>query len=158
TGIRSTESPLIAFLDDDDEWLPEKIELQLKALDTSRDNVGCVYTGFDRYDKDLANKISVKVPQYRGDLRSALLLGNMVGTTSTVLLRRSYLDQAGLFDEELRSMQDYDMWLRLAQFCEFEYIEAPLVRYRMHGTCISSSIDGLEQGLRKLLTKHGSPD
>ena len=158
TGIRHAIAPLIAFLDDDDEWLQRKVEFQLKLLQALPDEVGCVYTGFEILDKDMNHRVGLKIPRHRGDLREILLDGNVVGTTSTVLLRKVYLESAGLFDNELPSMQDYDLWLRLARHCRFEYIEAPLVRYRSHGVCISASLDGLERGLRRLLKKHGSPN
>jgi glycosyltransferase involved in cell wall biosynthesis len=158
TGIQQTSSSLIAFLDDDDEWLPQKLELQLKLLDDRSDNVGCVYSAYEIFDKDLRNKIGVRTACHKGDLRRVLLEGNLVGTTSTVLVRRSCLAKSGLFDETLPSMQDYDLWLRLAQVCDFDYIDQAVVRYRMHASCISTSLPGLENGLRKLVQKHGSPN
>jgi glycosyltransferase involved in cell wall biosynthesis len=157
TGIRNAVGLLIGFLDDDDEWLQQKLKLQVKLLDAASDRIGCIYTGFELFDSDRNERVGVWTPRHRGDLREKLLEGNVVSTTSTVLLRKSYLDRAGLFDEELPSMQDYDLWLRLAQFCQFEYIEQPLVRYRLHETRISTSLVAPEQGLRKLLKKHGSP-
>ncbi|PWT85603.1 MAG: glycosyl transferase [Acidobacteria bacterium] len=157
TGIRQTSSPLVAFLDDDDEWLPQKLELQLKLMDTRSDNVGCVYSGYEIFDKDLKRKLAVRTPCHNGDLRRVLLEGNSLGTTSTVLVRRMYLTKSGLFDETLPSMQDYDLYLRLAQVCDFEYIDQALVRYRMNASCISTYLPGLEKGLRKLIQKHGGP-
>jgi hypothetical protein len=133
------------------------LELQLKLFDNRSDNLGCVYSRYEIFDKDLKNKIGVRPACHRGDLRRVLLEGNVIGTTSTVLVRRMCLAKSGLFDETLPSMQDYDLWLRLAQVCDFDYTDQPLVRYRMHASCISTSLPGLEKGLRKLIQKHGSP-
>jgi glycosyltransferase involved in cell wall biosynthesis len=157
TGIRNAVAPLIAFLDDDDEWLPQKLERQVSLLESTSNDVGCVFTSLDIMDKDLRKKLRVRVAHCRGDLRQTLLDGNVVGTTSTILMRKSCLDKVGLFDEDLPSMQDYDLWLRIAQVYKFECIEDPLVRYRVHGTSISGSLNRVEQGLRRLLVKHGSP-
>ena len=112
-GIESADNEWIAFLDDDDEWLPEKLSKQQDAASQAPD-VGLVCTRVRNiYEKE---KISyVYKNPYSGDLSRKILIRNYVGATSTVLARRSLVVECGLFDPHMPAMQDCDLWIRLCQ-------------------------------------------
>ena len=80
-------SSYIAFLDDDDEWLPEKLELQVALLDCSPSKVGGIYTGYQRIQSATGENLGVTLPTKRGDLSYELLLSNPLAGTSGLLLR-----------------------------------------------------------------------
>jgi glycosyltransferase involved in cell wall biosynthesis len=155
TGIREARGEYIALLDDDDEWLPEKLEQQVTLLDTLPTRVGLVYTGFLKIDASNRRIIAKILPKERGNVFDALCRENWIGC-STVLVRRHCFDVAGYFDEELASGEDYDMWLRISKEFSFEYIIEPLVSYRVHGSQLSAHYESLIVGMEALIRKHGS--
>jgi hypothetical protein len=115
---------------------------------------GVVYTGYDIVaDDKICRQI---VPIQSGNLSAALLSENLVGGTSSVLVRREFLSAAGGFDESLPSFQDYDLWLRLARVCHFECLQQPLLKYRVHAVQIWTDLDALAKGLELMLAKYGS--
>lgn len=107
-GVRSSSGEYIAFLDDDDEWLPEKLEKQMAILnaDSTIDGVSCLY-------QELANgKIFHSCPPYTGDgLHKKVFQREVAVFTSTILLRKKALFEAGLFDNTLRRHQDLQLLL-----------------------------------------------
>ena len=155
TGILESSGEHVAFLDDDDEWYPEKLARQMNAMLASPAEVGGIYTGYfivNRGDGQIRGQI---VPTERGDIYPALLAGNCIGGTSCMLLRRSCFDQIGLFDERLPSFQDYDLWLRASRKYHFDCIREPLLRYFVHGDKIWTNAEALTQGLELMLRKYG---
>ena len=127
TGIEASHGEYIAFLDDDDEWLPEKLEKQVMLLNQN-DNVGLVYTGVHIIyvnEKVEYNSMSKE----RGDLKKRILIDNCVGTTSTVVLRKSILQKSGMFDIELKALQDFDLWIRIAQYSNVDVVPEPMINY-----------------------------
>jgi glycosyltransferase involved in cell wall biosynthesis len=155
TGIHHSTGEYIAFLDDDDEWYPEKLDRQVSAMLASSPAVGAVYTGYFVVDRSGGRERGQVVPTERGDLYEALLAGNCVGTASSMLLRRSCFDKTGIFDERLASFQDYDLWLRIARKYYFECIRQPLVKYFVHEGQIRTDSQALVQGLELMLRKYG---
>jgi glycosyltransferase involved in cell wall biosynthesis len=153
-GIRAARGEYIALLDDDDEWLPTKLRKQVALLRALPDEVGLIYTGYYRIDAASKRVLAEVMPTERGKVYDALGRGNWIGTCSTVLLRRRCLNKAGLFDEDLASGADYDMWLRVAREFEVDFIDEPLVRYSVHDRRISTNYDSLAQGLEAQLRKH----
>ncbi len=155
TGIRLAKTGYVAFLDSDDEWLPEKIEKQLEVFHQSNDNLGLVYTGFQFIDEYGTIKKQT-IPKERGDISLKILEGNCLGTTSTVLVRNKYLRGINGFDESLPSCQDWDLYIRLSTLCTFDFIEEPLVRYTSSRAleCISNKKEMVILGHKKILEKY----
>jgi glycosyltransferase involved in cell wall biosynthesis len=80
TGIMAARGEHIAF-QDDDEWLPEKLEKQIRVVETAPLKVGVVYTGFYRLENNKQTYIpSSKITQKEGDIFKSLLKGNFVAT------------------------------------------------------------------------------
>ena len=130
TGIHAAKGEYIAFLDDDDEWLPEKIEKQMAVIKKS--NAALVYCG-NKCKNDETGKIIVKKKQYyRGNVFQKLLYYNFIESTSYPLIRKDCLINVGLFDPLMQSAQDYDLWLRIAEEYTIDYVPEPLVIYHEH--------------------------
>jgi glycosyltransferase involved in cell wall biosynthesis len=156
TGIVNSKCEYIAFLDDDDEWFPDKLAKQMDLLLASPPAVGCVYTGYVIQDS-LTGKINGQmIPQKRGDLSKDLRISNCIGGTSTALIRKKCLEKVGLFDETLPSFQDYDLWIRLSEWFQFDYVREPLLRYRVHQKKIWTNLDALSEGIKIMVRKHGA--
>src|SRR4030043_97742 len=137
-GIEKSHGEYIAFLDDDDLWLPEKIARQVPLLDSNTE-LGLVYT--DCYIIDVSGTAREKTyfastKPIRGSVLSELLRNNSV-PLSTVISKREVLDKVGVFNPAYRIAQDYDLWLRIAQYYPIDFIEQPLVKYRLHRESVS---------------------
>lgn len=128
TGIRETSGELVAFLDADDLWLPTKLERQVEALGAT--SVTLVSTGFTVVDSD-GSEVSGGFVGY-ADSYEELLQGNGI-CASTVVVRRSALEECGDFDTALAQCEDWDMWLRIARGHQIAKLTAVLARYRVHG-------------------------
>lgn len=133
----------VAFLDSDDLFLPEKLSLQTKVLDEFP-KVGLVYSdGYyfhDSPDRHLSGTRLTGFPRPSGHIFDELLKINFLSPT-TVLVRRSCLDQVGLFDEspELFAMEDYELWLRIAAHFEARYAPGLVSKIHIHGGNISGN-------------------
>jgi glycosyltransferase involved in cell wall biosynthesis len=139
TGIGKSRGEYVAFLDDDDLWMPDKLEKQIDLADTLKRNninLGLIYTGQQMISETgeiLANGLC-KSGGYNYKL---LLFGDFIGTCSSVMVKRSVFDDVGLFDESLICAQDYDLWLRIARNYEIYSVNEILVRYRNVPSSIS---------------------
>ncbi|MBA3884873.1 MAG: glycosyltransferase family 2 protein [Acidobacteria bacterium] len=127
-GLREARADLVAFLDSDDEWLPEKLAQQVELFERLPDEVGLVYTGVECILPDGRRRMDM--PKERGDVYRQMLGRNVVhGGGSNVMMRRNVVATAGFFDEGLRAIEDYEYWLRVARFFKIDYVAAPLIRY-----------------------------
>jgi glycosyltransferase involved in cell wall biosynthesis len=156
TGIRNSTGEFVAFLDDDDEWYPEKLARQMEVMLKSEPEVAAVYTGYVIVDRTSGTVRSRMIPIRRGNLQNKLLESNPIGGTSSVLLKRSCLEKVGLFDESLPSFQDRDLWIRIAKEFQFDYVQEPLLNYYVHSKKVWTDLDALAQGLEIMLKKYGS--
>jgi glycosyltransferase involved in cell wall biosynthesis len=154
TGIRNSSGGFLAFLDDDDEWLPEKLQMQVDILGNSPPTVGCVYTGFLKIDRGTGKILAVKITGKKGDLFQEMFLGNFIAT-ACILLRRECFERVGLFDERMPCNSDYDMWIRVAEHFHFECIREPLVIiHYAQGPKLSTSLPLVLQGWEMLFEKY----
>lgn len=146
TGIRHSHASYIAFLDADDLWRPSKLIKQLEVFQRSLiPNLGVVYSAYELIDKDaqlLSSKDQLVIkPSMRGDVYQRLLRGNFIsGSGSSVLIKRAALDAVGYFDESLRACEDWDLWLRLARYYQFDFVAQPLVLIRVHANNMQKDI------------------
>lgn len=124
TGIEAASGEYIAFLDDDDSWLPTKVERQVDTFQRHGD-IGVTYTGLilrNGQDAEIA------VPPTVEDMTKALLCRNVVGTLSTVMVRAD-LAREVTFDEEFPSWADLEWYISLSTSATFQPIPDPLVVY-----------------------------
>ena len=156
TGIVNSNGQFIAFLDDDDEWLPEKLAKQVAILEGSDAELGCVYTGYTIVNRGTGEIRAQIVPTKRGDLSHDLLVENPLGAGgSSVLLKRECFDRIGMFDEQLPCFQDYDFWIRLSKQFKFDFVTEPLVKNYMHEHKIWTNTDAIRKGADIMVRKYG---
>lgn len=155
TGIAAANGEYVAFLDDDDEWKPEKTERQLAKF--TDDSISLVYCGREVMSDDTGS-ISVPATRFlRGMVFSELIKENFIGSTSFPLIRKSCLETIFGFDVLMQSAQDYDVWLRLAEKYSVDYCEEPLVVYHVHsGERISKNYKSKISGLQRINEKNNA--
>ncbi|WP_051694384.1 glycosyltransferase family 2 protein [Desulfohalovibrio reitneri] len=130
-GLRESASDLVAFLDADDVCLPTRIEKQLRLFDDP--DVGVVYA--KRVLIDALGKESPfnHPPLYRGWVLDRAFVDNFICFSSS-MVRKPFFLRAGGFDESMAMGIDYDLWIRMAAICAFDYVDEELVKYRVgHG-------------------------
>ena len=110
-GIKKARGPLLAFLDSDDEWLPEKIEFQVEFMDRHPDQV-LVQTQEAWIRAGRRVNPGLKHKKSAGDIFIPSLSRCLI-SPSAVMLRKGVFEEIGLFDEALPAAEDYDLWLRL---------------------------------------------
>ena len=131
TGIRAARGVYLAFLDHDDRFLPEKLARQVAVLDV-RPEVGLVYTGWHFIDADGRRLPPTGWDRRDGDVFAHLLVENMI-YPAAAMVRKAPVDAVGGFDETLTGLEDWDLWLRLAQRgVHWACVDEPLLEYRVH--------------------------
>lgn len=154
-AIRNARGTYLAFLDDDDEWFPEKLERQMQVFRDSAESPGLVYSSYLVVDRESGRLVGQKIAEKRGGVEVEILSRNVVGGTSCVIARREAVEEAGLFDEELPSFQDYDLWIRMSRLVPFDFVGDPLLKYFVHEKKIWRDLDALDRGIERMLEKHG---
>jgi glycosyltransferase involved in cell wall biosynthesis len=154
TGVDHATGDYIAFLDDDDTWLPEKLAMQVEALDRCRPRVGGIYTGYHRVDIETGQIMATIAAEKRGNIYGDLRAQNWVGSPSAVLLRRECFNKVGRFDEKIKFGVDYDMWIRISRLYDFEIINEPLLRYAVHPHRLSTDTPTMLDGKVAQLAKY----
>jgi glycosyltransferase involved in cell wall biosynthesis len=154
SGIRRSTGDWIAFLDSDDEWLPEKLQTQINALKNNPDH-GLCHTNEIWIRKGKRVNPMIKHDKSGGYIyRRCLPL--CVISPSSVLMHRDVFDEIGLFDESLPACEDYDYWLRYCARYPVLYIEShQLIKHGGHEDQLSQRYWGMDrfrvQALLKML-------
>lgn len=151
TGLEAAVGEFIGFLDDDDVWEPKKIETLISYL--AEPEVGLVYSSHTRINERTGEKRIIYPEIHEGNVFRDILVKNFVGSTSFPLLRTEIVRRAGGFDPLIKSSQDVDMWIRIAQISKFKFCSESVNTYFVSEVSISSNIKnkiiGYEQQLEK---------
>jgi glycosyltransferase involved in cell wall biosynthesis len=153
-GIKVARGEYVAFQDSDDEWLPKKLEKQVDVFKNSPKEVGAVYTSFWWIGE--GRKVRVPQSNYRRsgeDIHGILLETNFI-TTSAAMVKKECFEKAGLFDETLPRLQDWDLWIRISIYYRFKHIDEPLVIRYLQPDSISRNIDAHIQAQKLILEKY----
>lgn len=135
TGIHNAKGEYLAFLDDDDEWLSEKIEKQVELL-SKRPDAGMCFTRGYRINEAFNPPY---INDFQGDAFKSevsymeLLRGDCIGTTTQALIPKTTFEKVGEFDEALPARQDYEMWIRIARAFPIVGVDEPLFNYYKNG-------------------------
>jgi len=153
-GIEAAKYEWVAFLDDDDQWYPDKLEAQLKVVQAD-ESIGLVYTGVNVvYINE--NESYKSLGQHSGDLSREILKSNVIGTTSTVMAKKELLEEVGMFDVDLPAIQDYDLWIRLCQITRVGVVPEEKLYYYNNTASkqISSDLNRYESARERINNKY----
>ena len=154
-GIKVARGKYIALLDSDDEWLPEKLDKQIKVIKNEFPEVGVVCSWSYNIDKK-GNYISKRyLPKKDGYIYEDLLSTNPI-SVPTVLIKKECFNRVGLFDDLLNAQEDWDMWIRIAKYYRFALIKVPLVKYRLHPNQISKNLEVKIITANRILVKYAN--
>jgi glycosyltransferase involved in cell wall biosynthesis len=145
TGIKASKGKYIAFLDDDDEWLPKKLEKQVLLIQSLPDKFGMVYCWMDYFDES-GKLIKKHHPKLKGYVFPHVLDAQRIGGCPTLLVHREVIEKIGGFDESLPRGNDGDFIRRVCKEYEVDFVPEVLVRVHIGHTDRISSVS--EQSLR----------
>ncbi len=152
-GIKIMQGSWFKWLSSDDVLNPEAVEKLVNAAKISKCKI--IYSDFDQIDEN-DNYISTFREHHCTDYYefAARLLDNFVANGSTILIHRSCFDTVGLFDENLRTSEDYDWWLRACLVHRYMFWHVPeiLLKYRRHAQQLTSEIDTSNEKSRSVKT------
>ncbi len=140
TGLDNALGHYIAYLDDDDEWLPTKLQAQVSRLESLDDSWGGCYCGYLlREGKHWRKVLHLRQGSF---LRKFLLIENSIGAPSTLLLRRGAAEKVGHFNEDLARHEDYLYLIRFFREYRLAFVDDILARINGHN--IPRSVDAEE--------------
>ena len=151
-GIKYSKGEFIAFLDDDDEWLPEKLEKQIPLF--NNDQVGIVYSSINLFFETY-NFSYKTVPTKKGYIYKSLLIKNYIGATPSVMVRKQAIKDIKdhkFFNSIFPAREEYDLWIRISKNWEIDYVKEPLVKqyYRNDIKRISTNINNYVNAINLL--------
>ena len=143
-GMREASGDWFALLDSDDEWVPEKLEMQIMSLMNNSD-----------YKVVHSNEIWIKNGKPLKQLKKHRKIGGYIFqhclplcaiSPSSIMIHRDIINEVGLFDESLPVCEDYDMWLRIC--CRFPVLfldQALIIKYGGHKDQLSQQYPGMDR-------------
>ncbi len=152
-GIMKAKYELLALVDDDDEWLPLKLEKQVEAFQQGSQKLGLVYTWTDVVEPDGGRKPFYH-PMINGCAKKEILHECFIPSPS-VMVKKEAILKAGLFDESFLSCQDWDTWTRIIfSGHEVKVIAEALTLYHKHGAPTIGTSPRAKQGFIQYYRKH----
>ena len=153
-GIENAHGDWVAFLDSDDEWLPNKLYKQVKSIE-SNPKMKFFHTNEIWIRNGVRVNQMKKHKKYGGYIFEKCLDICRV-SPSSVLIQKEVFDNIGIFDESLRVCEDYDLWLRITSKYPVAFLDIPLIyKYGGHADQLSKVNDGIEsyriQSLEKII-------
>jgi len=155
-GIEASRGKYIAFQDSDDEWLAEKLEKQIKILETVSPEVGVVYTDMWRVFQDGKQEYWHSPTILKGRVVNETSLDYQVlglGIQATMIKKRCF-EKIGAFDERFPRFIDLEFFVRLAKHFHSCHIREPLVKFHYQTDGISSNNRAYSMGRMLLLEKY----
>lgn len=155
-GVLEAKYDYISFLDSDDIWLSDnKLQKQYEVL-KKHDDLSIVFTRLQFIDEEgniLSTQEKVRNYYYH-DFSTDILKKDMIGTYSSVMVRKDDFIQCGMCNIDLPARQDWDLWIRLSTYGKAYIINDVLVQYRMHPNQISANVGKKIDGFSSLLLLH----
>ena len=150
-GVANSTGEYIAFLDHDDIWLPQKLEIQIKAMESNA-KIGACYVHYDEVDSVGARRAIPSAENPVTSYPEFLRYGAPI--PSTIMVRRSCFYAVGGFDPTLPLADDQDFMLKLARYFDIQSLSSCQMLYRLHGGNASRNYLDAYQSMMNLARKH----
>lgn len=149
-GIENARGEYVAFLDHDDEWLPEKLEKQLKVFEESKnEKIGLVCCFINIVDDKTGKTTSRHKNFNKTNTLKLLVQYNFFLTSSCIMVKKSIINKIGGFDNNFQVSDDWDMWLRILKSgYEFDFAPEYLINYFVHENNLSND-SNIEQQFKE---------
>lgn len=147
-GAQVASGDLLAFLDSDDRWLPEKLAQQAARLEAEPD-LGLVHVGveeIDAFDSSLGTRVDGREGWVAGEMlyfEGPVILGGGSGA----MIPRRVFEEAGGFDERLSTSADWDLYYRIAARRRIGFVTKVLLQYRLHGANMHGNVRAMEHDM-----------
>lgn len=155
-AIQKSRGEYIAPIDADDTWYPLKLEKQVQRILQAEPSVGLVYTWSLHIDKaGLLTGVYID-SNYEGDVYTDLLYTNFIGNASAPLIRRACFEQIGYYNCKLKEhngqgLEDWDLYLRIAEHYQFSVVPEFLVGYRQVFGSMSFNVMSMEKSFHLMM-------
>lgn len=149
-GISHATGEFLSFLDADDLWSSDKLELQLAALQ-QHPEAGVAYSWTYFMDEQGKSFHPGETIFYEGNVYVQMLLRNFLDSGSNPLIRRQAIESVGEFDPSVTGVEDWDYWLRLAACWPFVVVPKHQIFYRQSSSSFSSKIKIMEERQLKVI-------
>ncbi|TVP64723.1 MAG: glycosyltransferase [Nodularia sp. (in: Bacteria)] len=150
-GLHHAVGEFVSFIDADDLWTPDKLQVQLQALQNNVD-AQVAYSWTDYINENGEIFLSGTHITANGDVYEKLLINNFLESGSNPLIYREAVLELGGFDESLPAAQDWDMWLRLAAKYSFVAVPSVQILYRLSANSVSSNLAKQEKYCLQVIT------
>ncbi|WP_286242688.1 glycosyltransferase family 2 protein [Methanobacterium ferruginis] len=153
TGIKESNGVFISFLGSDDEWLPQKLDKELKVFQHSNSKLGVVYSGLWQLRGDKKTYMpSATFRKKEDNIHEELLNGNFVNGLS--LVKKECFENVGVFDEKLPCLVDWELYIRISKYYHFKFVDEPLIVAPISDDSISVNAAKLVNAHKLILEKH----
>ena len=161
-GFKEANGEFIAILDDDDEFLPTKIEKQVDLMISGGESLGIVYCWEEYWDDKLDCSIKYGKEISKGDLYTKLLMGPCTGGGTLMLVRKAAIDKAGGYDDTIRFGSDYQFNLNISKYFKHNFVPEVLVKTHWNHEYVQSTTqpgghvnyDAIIEYYEKILSDH----
>jgi glycosyltransferase involved in cell wall biosynthesis len=152
-GISHATGEFIAFLDADDLWTPDKLELQLAALQ-QHPEAGVAYSWTSYFlDGEEESTFPFSPIFFEGNVYDKLLVNNFIANGSNILVRRNAIESVGEFEPTLKSSEDWDFYIRLAAKWHFVVVPKHQILYRQSSNAMTSKVEVMEKEALKVVER-----
>ena len=158
-GVRHSSAALLALLDADDLWLPNRLALSVAAFE-GEPHVGLSYGFVSRVDTEgvVLDTFAARKKQEEGRIAPLIYMRAVDLPCPTVTFRRRCVEEVGLFDETMRATEDRDLWLRIALHYEVKLVPEVIAYYRVSPEAMTTDPERMLKAQLLFLEKHyGSP-
>lgn len=151
-GINLAQSEWVAFLDSDDLWLPNKLEVQVAYLQQQPDIKVC-------HTEEIWIRNGVRVnPKVKHKKKGGWIFQDCLPlcamSPSSIIIHHSVFEELGKFDQQLPACEDYDLWLRITSRYPVGFIQYPLIqKFGGHADQLSKQYWGMDRFRIQALTK-----